>query len=125
VRRAAAEALAARLSRAQGEADVRALSRPLEQCATSDRDAETALRCAHLLRVARSPGGAVSAPRSDTIDAVLLNEAGVPAPYASYALALPDGVIRLGVTGPDGWIHERAAPRGRFVLIDPSDLTGE
>ncbi len=56
------------------------------------------------------------------IDARVVDARGEARPLVDYALVLPDGWIRLGTTGPDGWIHERDATEGTFVVIDPSEL---
>jgi hypothetical protein len=54
------------------------------------------------------------------LDAVIMgdDEQSVAA-NAPYALRMADGVIRVGVTGPDGWVHERPAPGGGYAVMDP------
>ena len=43
-------------------------------------------------------------------------------PRAPFALVLPDGLMRLGVTDRRGALFEQAAPRGEVMLEVPAPL---
>jgi HEAT repeat protein len=67
-----------------------------------------------------APAGAGDEARV-AIDARVVDARGEGA-AVDYALALPDGWIRMGTAGPDGWIHERDAAAGTFTVLGPREL---
>jgi hypothetical protein len=121
VRRAAAEAIAAM---PPGDADAtRFVRTALETCAATDRSAEVATRCRALLEPAANTRSSQS---GETLDAmVMAGDEDTVAASSGFAVVMSDGVIRVGTTGPGGWIHERPAPAGSYVVLDPDTLAPE
>ncbi|WP_438028123.1 HEAT repeat domain-containing protein [Sorangium sp. So ce233] len=116
VRLAAADHLA------QGGAD--ADRRALARCASEDRNATVAVRCAHAVPPRAPPSGA-----EDVVVFVVPFDAGrdgaardAPAPRAPFALVRADGLMRLGVADRRGELFERGAPRGPIRLAVPAPL---
>ncbi|WP_129346559.1 HEAT repeat domain-containing protein [Sorangium cellulosum] len=110
-------AAADHLARAGGEAERRALAR----CASEDRNATVAARCAH---PAAPPSGA-----EDVAVFVVPFDAGrggagrdAPVPRAPFALVRADGLMRLGVADRRGEVFERGAPGGPLRLAVPAPL---
>ncbi|XXY20342.1 HEAT repeat domain-containing protein [Sorangium sp. So ce216] len=113
VRLAAADHLA------QGGADPD--KRALARCASEDRNATVAARCAS---PAAPPSGA-----EDVVVFVVPFDAGrggsardAPVPRAPFALVRADGLMRLGVADRRGELFERGAPRGPLRLAVPAPL---
>ncbi|WP_437652119.1 HEAT repeat domain-containing protein [Sorangium sp. So ce1182] len=113
VRLAAADHLA------QGGADPD--RRALARCASEDRNATVAARCAS---PAAPPSGA-----EDVVVFVVPFDAGrgdsardAPVPRAPFALVRADGLMRLGVADRRGELFERGAPRGPLRLAVPAPL---
>ncbi|WP_437758114.1 HEAT repeat domain-containing protein [Sorangium sp. So ce1389] len=113
VRLAAADHLA------QGGADPD--RRALARCASEDRNATVAARCAS---PAAPPSGA-----EDVVVFVVPFDAGrggsardAPVPRAPFALVRADGLMRLGVADRRGELFERGAPRGPLRLTVPAPL---
>ncbi|WP_438009269.1 HEAT repeat domain-containing protein [Sorangium sp. So ce321] len=113
VRLAAADHLA------QGGADLD--RRALARCASEDRNATVAARCAS---PAAPPSGA-----EDVVVFVVPFDAGrgdsardAPVPRAPFALVRADGLMRLGVADRRGELFERGAPRGPLRLAVPAPL---
>lgn len=114
--RAAVATLARALPEASLDAPARGrLAAALDRCATGAGSTSLKARCD--TRDARP-----TAPERAAIDARVVDANGAARASADYALVLPEGWIRMGTTGPDGWIHERAASEGTFSAIDPSEL---
>ncbi|WP_437959115.1 HEAT repeat domain-containing protein [Sorangium sp. So ce119] len=116
VRLAAADHLA------QGGAD--ADRRALARCASEDRNATVAVRCAHA-----APPRAPASGAEDVVVFVVPFDAGrdgvardAPAPRAPFALVRADGLMRLGVADRRGELFERGAPRGPIRLAVPAPL---
>ncbi|WP_437612944.1 HEAT repeat domain-containing protein [Sorangium sp. So ce834] len=116
VRLAAADHLA------QGGAD--ADRRALARCATEERNASVAGRCAGAASPGAPPAGA-----EDVAVFVVPFDAGrggssrdAPAPRAPFALVRADGLLRLGVADRRGEVFERGAPRGPLRLAVPAPL---
>jgi HEAT repeat protein len=89
-------------------------------------DAKVLARC-----VEREPSGSVasacSAPpdkvsgRSETVTVYVVPVGeSAPAPETAFALVLPDGLMRLGVTDRRGAVFEHRAPRGFVSLTVPA-----
>ncbi|MBI5516986.1 MAG: HEAT repeat domain-containing protein [Deltaproteobacteria bacterium] len=108
VQGAALEAL--RRSRSPGSA--------LALCASQHRVVAIARRCALALEQPPPEGQA-------PVDVLVTTPQGDVAARRPYALVLSDGRVRLGVTGPGGWIHERRAPSGAFTVLELSGLALE
>lgn len=104
-------ALAAALARMDDGIYRAAVSR----CAAFERSPTIAAMC----RRARMPP---NDERTASIDAQVIDAAGEPLEGVSLALLLPDHWVRMGVSGPGGWVHVRPTPQGRFVVLAPSDL---
>ncbi|WP_437319305.1 HEAT repeat domain-containing protein [Sorangium sp. So ce385] len=116
VRLAAADHLA------QGGAD--ADRRALARCASEDRNASVAGRCASAASPGAPPAGA-----EDVAVFVVPFDAGrggsprdAPVPRAPFALVRADGLLRLGVADRRGEVFERGAPRGPLRLAVPAPL---
>ncbi|WP_437309206.1 HEAT repeat domain-containing protein [Sorangium sp. So ce388] len=116
VRLAAADHLA------QGGAD--ADRRALARCASEDRNATVAARCASAGPHRAPPTGA-----EDVVVFVVPFDAGrgdsardAPVPRAPFALVRADGLMRLGVADRRGELFERGAPRGPLRLAVPAPL---
>jgi HEAT repeat protein len=92
------------------EADARALTR----CASEDRNATVALRCAH---PAKTPSGT-----DDVAVYVIPDGSQNPVPRAPFALVRADGLMRLGVADRRGELFEASAPRGPIRLAVPAPL---
>jgi HEAT repeat protein len=90
----------------------------LALCATQHRSVALARRCAQALE---------HPPTHDeaSVDALVSTAQGDAAAQTPYALVLSDGLVRLGQTGPGGWIHERRAPAGEFTVLDLTALALE
>jgi HEAT repeat protein len=112
VRLAAAEALARRASGKdkEAEADARALAR----CASEDRNASVALRCA---RPSAAPSGT-----HDVAVFVVPDGRSAPVPRAPFALVRADGLMRLGIADRRGALFEAMAPSGTIRLAVPAPL---
>lgn len=110
VRRAAATLLL-RIPSADGRADQAALRR----CAEQDGDGSVAAQCA---------GPPPAIPEQGEPVAVYVIPAAEPGPVARapFALALADGLLRLGVSDRRGVVFEAAAPRGAVSLEVPAPL---
>lgn len=87
----------------------------VERCA-SDRSSEVRAVCD-----AQHSAEAASEVRS--VDARVVDGTGVARAFTGYAIVLPGGWIRLGTTGPDGWIHERASTAGTFRVMGRDELS--
>jgi hypothetical protein len=87
----------------------------LDRCADIDSDGGVAASCA-------TPPG----PIGRDVDAITVYvvPAGQtdPTARAPFALVLPDGTMRLGITDRRGVVHEATAPRGIVVLAVPAPL---
>lgn len=95
----------------------------LARCAATDRTPEVASACR---RLAGASSPSERSVVSDTIDAVVMGEdEETVLSFAPVALILDDGLVRMGWTGPEGWIHERPAPHGRFTVLDPEEQPPE
>ncbi|MGK3991359.1 HEAT repeat domain-containing protein [Sorangium sp. So ce136] len=110
-------AAADHLAQGGAEPDRRALAR----CASEDRNATVAARCAS---PAAPPSGA-----EDVVVFVVPFDAGrgdsardAPVPRAPFALVRADGLMRLGVADRRGELFERGAPRGPLRLAVPAPL---
>ncbi|WP_434046401.1 MULTISPECIES: HEAT repeat domain-containing protein [Sorangium] len=117
---AARLAAADHLAQGGDDADRRALAR----CASEDRNATVAMRCAHAVPPRAPPAGA-----EDVVVFVVPFDAGrdgaardAPAPRAPFALVRADGLMRLGVADRRGELFERGAPRGPIRLAVPAPL---
>ena len=88
----------------------------LEECAAIEGEASVAGAC----------WGAERGRVTELLDVVVIaeDEQGAAA-GAPFALAMADGLVRMGATGPDGWIHERPAPAGGFTVLDAGTITLE
>ncbi|AUX40913.1 phosphohydrolase [Sorangium cellulosum] len=113
-------AAADHLAQVGGEDGRRALAR----CASEDRNATVAARCAHAAPPRAPPSGA-----EDVVVFVVPFDAGrgdagrdAPVPRAPFALVRADGLMRLGVADRRGELFERAAPRGPLRLAVPAPL---
>lgn len=95
----------------------------LEQCADEDTNVWVAARCR--AGTSTTPASAVATSDRDRIDALVTDEGGRPAPDVAYGLVLPSGVIRLGRSGPGGWVHQVGTTPGRFFLLEAGSLTAE
>ncbi|WP_437679639.1 HEAT repeat domain-containing protein [Sorangium sp. So ce131] len=98
--------------------------RALARCASEDRNATVAARCAHA-----APPRAPSPGAEDVVVFVVPFDAGrgdagrdAPVPRAPFALVRADGLMRLGVADRRGELFERAAPRGPLRLAVPAPL---
>lgn len=117
VRRAAASALWAASVDAASQRTARDA---LARCTSTDRTPHVAAHCA-----------SVEAPATDArgpepIDALVLGEdEDAPSVSTTYVLVRPDGLVRVGITGHTGWIHERPSSAGEYALIDPTQLANE
>ena len=113
VRRAGARLLHLVSSKANtgGPAD-RAL---LDRCAETDRFGTVAAACA------TEPPAVSTELDAVTVYVVPAGQSS-PTPRAPFALVLPDGVMRLGVTDRRGVVHEAAVPRGTVTLAVPAPL---
>ncbi|WP_437625224.1 HEAT repeat domain-containing protein [Sorangium sp. So ce1151] len=116
VRLAAADHLA------QGGADLD--RRALARCASEDRNATVAARCASAGPHRAPPSGA-----EDVVVFVVPFDAGrgdsardAPVSRAPFALVRADGLMRLGVADRRGELFERGAPRGPLRLAVPAPL---
>ncbi|MEZ4405567.1 MAG: HEAT repeat domain-containing protein [Polyangiales bacterium] len=114
VRRAAAEATAANLRAHPDGPDAGRDRARLERCAASDPSREVAARCGALRR-----GDAEAPPRRSAVDVRVVDAEGEPRSAELVWIALPDGRVRVAVTGPDGWVHERPQPEGTFTVHAP------
>ncbi|WP_437534439.1 HEAT repeat domain-containing protein [Sorangium sp. So ce726] len=113
-------AAADHLARSGADDDRRALAR----CATEDRNATVAGRCARA-----APPRAPVAGAEDVVVFIVPFDAGrggsvrdAPAPRAPFALVRADGLMRLGVADRRGELFERGAPRGAIRLTVPAPL---
>lgn len=78
------------------------------------------------LELDRTAPMTIAPPRTDTLDALIVDEDDqTPTSMSGFALSMADGVVRLGATGPDGWVHERPAPAGIFAIADPDSMALE
>jgi cellulose synthase operon protein C len=115
VRIAAADNLARAIGRAGDKAsplDKRALIR----CASEDRNASVALRCAHPLAMG-------SRARPDDVAVYVVPDGrSAPQARAPFALVRADGLLRLGLADRRGEIFEFAAPPGPIRLTVPAAL---
>lgn len=95
----------------------------LDRCVVSEGVAWVARRCRRAVARETEAAPAPAPPRAGAplaIDAALLREEdGRGLARGLYWLLRSDGVLRAGVTGPDGWIHERPAPPGTFRVYEP------
>jgi HEAT repeat protein len=97
---------------AEVEADRRALSR----CASDDKNASVALRCARLALP-------TTAKESDDVSVFVVPDGkNTPQARAPFALLRPDGLLRLGIADRRGELFEFAAPRGMLRLVVPAAL---
>ncbi|WP_437638118.1 HEAT repeat domain-containing protein [Sorangium sp. So ce854] len=117
---AARLAAADHLAQGGDDADRRALAR----CATEDRNASVASRCAQAAPRPAPPSGA-----EDVVVFVVPFDAGrdgsardAPLPRAPFALVRADGLMRLGVADRRGEVFERGAPPGPIRLAVPAPL---
>jgi HEAT repeat protein len=99
--------IAASLAVRQGTTDED--RRALERCAKNDPSGRVADRC-HT----QAPGPAGQATR--TLVYVVPQGADVPRAGAAYALSLPDGMLRLGVTDRRGAVFDPTVPEGEMRL---------
>jgi HEAT repeat protein len=116
VRLAAADYLARTLVRAgasASEADKRALLR----CASEDRNASVATRCAFPLAAPAK----TSSPE-DIAVYIVPDGRSAPEPRAPFTLVRADGLLRLGLADRRGAIFEMAAPPGLLRLGVPAAL---
>ncbi len=124
---AAVDALATALRAGGDEAAM--IRTELAQCAAVDRSPSVAARCHDALdtnaRASDSPATASGSPAPVEPDAegvsalVERDDEEQLAVRAPVAIVFRDGVVRMAWTGPDGWVHDRPAPRGRYVVYDP------
>jgi HEAT repeat protein len=113
VRLAAADALGRAVARAGSKADP-ADTRSLTRCASEDRNATVALRCAR---------PQLLTTQTDDIGVFVIPDGGsTPLARAPFALVRADGLIRLGTTDRRGEVFELAAPRGTIRLAVPAPL---
>jgi len=91
--------------------------RVLARCAASDPSPEVARVC----RTVVEPG----VPNAGRIDVRVEGPGGTMARGMPVMLVRPDGVLRWALTGPDGWVHARPAPDGRFTLTTPEALVAD
>lgn len=96
----------------------------LGRCAVSDTVPTIRDGCRALLR--QAPASRESQSTIAALDAlVLAQDETTPTQGAPYVLWFADGIARVGTTGLTGWIHERAAPAGRYSIEDPARMPNE
>jgi HEAT repeat protein len=83
--------------------------RALERCAKNDPSGKVADRC-------RSPAPAATGQVKRTLVYVVPQGAEAPRAGAAYALSLPDGTLRLGLTDRRGAVFDPVAPEGEMRL---------
>ena len=110
VRGAAARAL----GNAPSDDDRRALAR----CRDEERVSEIAERCEAMLVAPFAPKVSAS---SVTVYVVADRET-PPKPLTPYALLLPDGLVRVGISDRRGAVTDPAAPDGVLTLLPPSAI---
>lgn len=115
VRRAAAQVLL-RLPAQDPRPDRAALDR----CAQQERDGRVAALCAEGKSASREPS---SATEPALVYVVPAGET-APRPRAPFALALPDGLTRLGFADRRGAVFEAQSPPGILALEIPAPLDG-
>jgi HEAT repeat protein len=116
VRLAAADYLARAIERG-GDKATDADKRALLRCASEERDARVAGRCA---RPAATPTR--DAPAEDVAVYVVPDGRRAPEARAPFALVRADGLMRLGLADRRGEIFETAAPAGVIRLAVPAAL---
>lgn len=117
VRLAAADYLARAASRGGDKAAVEASKRALLRCASEEKDARVATRCAH---PAEPPQPEVTP--DDIAVYVIPDGRRAPEARAPFALVRADGLLRLGLADRRGEIFETAAPAGVIRLAVPAAL---
>jgi hypothetical protein len=129
VRAATTEFVRAALDVERDDTRARLLRGALDRCADADADATVAARCRALRGAATGAPSAADArdpSDADLLDVVIVDEDDEQvASRRPVALRLASGVVRMAVTGPGGWVHERPAPAGRYVVIDPRGVLPE
>ncbi|HEU5074365.1 MAG TPA: HEAT repeat domain-containing protein [Polyangiaceae bacterium] len=70
----------------------------------------------------KEPARALPAKQVEVTVLVVPSGESAPVPRAPFALRLPDGLLRLGVSDRRGAVYEHAAPVGDLSLITPAQL---
>lgn len=122
VRQNAAAAMATTATAEERESAIDLLLR----CVNNDRSVSVSALCQRQLQRLR-PASSVAGTRSETaldpLDVLVLSEdEDAAAVRSAYVLWLPNGLARVGLTGPTGWIRERPTLRGDYMVQDPSQL---
>jgi hypothetical protein len=113
-------ALAVARARREGGGDDRAVYvAAIARCAQSDPSSALAEACR------RDTTPTEASERGETVDAQVVDAAGEPMERTLYGLVLPDRWIRVGTTGPGGWVHARPTTAGRFLIVAPDDLAAD
>jgi HEAT repeat protein len=113
-------ALAVARARREGSGDDRAVYvAAIAHCAQSDPSSALAEACR------RDTSPTEASERGETVDAQVVDAAGEPMERTRYGLVLPDRWIRVGTTGPGGWVHARPTTAGRFLVVAPYDLAAD
>jgi HEAT repeat protein len=119
VRLAAADALG-RVLRAAASPDLAAARKALARCASEERNATVASRCAH---PEDGPAGVAPGGALDEVGVFVVPDGRTaPMPRAPFALVRPDGLLRLGTADRRGALLEVAVPRGVIRLAVPAAL---
>ncbi|MFO0602864.1 MAG: hypothetical protein U0324_06800 [Polyangiales bacterium] len=105
-------ALAAALTRAGDDA---AYGAAVSRCAAADPSPTLAEACQRASLATPTQREA----RAESVDAQVVDASGEPMERTAFGLVLPERWIRMGTTGPGGWVHARPTGAGRFVVVAP------